>query len=144
MYDEEIYIGLPERYPVDPKYLKTKDPYPTLPLSSLQYEPFVMMYKESTIRAMTDRIFKNAGFTPMILFETSNNTTILSMIKAELACGLLPYHYVKKHPEGIKFFRLPNRPTWRVSVTYQKNSYLSSAAKDFVKMVKAYWQNGKI
>ena len=144
LYDEEIYIGMPERYPVDKKYLESGDAYPILPLTELQYEPFVMMYKESTIRFLTDKIFKEAGFTPNILFETSNNTTILSMIRAELACGLVPYHYVKRHPEGIKFYRLPNHPTWHVCVTYQKNSYLSSAAKDFIKMVKSYWLDGKI
>lgn len=140
LYKEEIYIAIPEGYPVSQEYLKTSDKYPTLPLSALQYEPFVMMYKESTIRKTVDQIFRDAGFTPTVLFETSSNITILSMIRAKLACGLLPYHYVKQKPEGIKFFRLPFRPSWKVCVTYPKNAYLSKAAKDFIKLANSYWQ----
>ncbi|MDY6305475.1 MAG: LysR family transcriptional regulator [Oribacterium sp.] len=142
LYEEEIYIALPEKYPVDEKYLKSGEEYPLMPLSYLQYEPFVLMYKESTIRALVDRIFKDAGFSPYVLFETSNNTTIMSMIRANLACGLLPYHYVKKHPEGIRFFRLPFRPKWKTSVCYNKNYYLTKAAKDFIHLANAYWQTG--
>ena len=143
MFREEIYLALPEEYPIDPKFLSGNDPYPVIPLSLVQYEPFVMMYKESTIRKLVDQIFRDAGFAPTVLFETSSNTTILSMIRARLACGLIPYHYVKKHPKGVKFYRLPFHPTWKVCVTYQKNSYLSNAAKDFIQLVDEYWNHGK-
>ncbi|MBO6310318.1 MAG: LysR family transcriptional regulator [Oribacterium sp.] len=139
LYKEEIYLGLPADYPLSKEYLHSDDKYPTVPLTAFQYEPFVMMYKESTIRKMVDQIFRDAGFTPTVLFETSSNMTILSMIKAHLACGLLPYHYVKQEPEGVRFFRLPFRPTWKVCVTYPKNAYLSKAAKDFIDLVTEYW-----
>lgn len=139
LFKEEIYLALPDDYPLSKEYLQSDDKYPTVPLTALQYEPFVMMYKESTIRKMVDQIFHDAGFTPTVLFETSSNMTILSMIKAHLACGLLPYHYVKQNPEGVRFFRLPFRPTWKVCVTYPKNAYLSKAAKDFIELVTEYW-----
>ncbi|WP_031549989.1 LysR family transcriptional regulator [Oribacterium sp. FC2011] len=140
LFKEEIYLALPADYPLSKEYLQSEEKYPTVPLTALQYEPFVMMYKESTIRKMVDQIFRDAGFTPTVLFETSSNMTILSMIKAHLACGLLPYHYVKQKPEGVRFLRLPFRPTWKVCVTYHKNAYLSKAAKDFIDLVTEYWQ----
>lgn len=139
LFREEILIALPERYPVNEKYLQTNDPYPTLPLTELRYEPFILMYKESTIRQTLDQIFRDAGFSPTILFETSSNQTILSIIRAKLACGMLPYHYVRQKPEGIRFYRLPFRPSWNVCVSYQKGAYLSKAAKDFIRLVKEYW-----
>lgn len=139
LFREEILIALPERYPVNEKYLHTEDPYPTLPLTELRYEPFILMYKESTIRQTLDQIFREAGFSPTILFETSSNQTILSIIRAKLACGMLPYHYVRQKPEGIRFYRLPFRPSWNVCVSYQKGAYLSKAAKDFIRLVKEYW-----
>ena len=143
LFNEEIYLALPAEYPVDEKYLQTGVLYPELPLSLFRYEPFVMMYKESTIRKTVDQIFHDAGYSPTVLFETSNNATILSMVSAKLACALVPYHYVKKHPEGIKFFRLTTHPTWKVCVCYQKGSYLSKAAKDFIRLVDEYWEHGK-
>ena len=125
------------------QYLTSGALYPELPLSMFRYEPFVMMYKESTIRKTVDQIFHDAGYSPTVLFETSNNTTILSMVSAKLACALVPYHYVKKHPAGIKFFSLTTHPSWKVCVCYQKGSYLSKAAKDFIRLVDQYWEHGK-
>ena len=83
-----------------------------------------MMYKESTIRKTVDQIFHDAGFSPTVLFETSNNATILSM-------------------EGVRFYSLTTHPTWKVCVSYQKNTYLSKAAKDFIHLVDDYWEHGK-
>lgn len=48
-------------------------------LALLREEPFVLTQKTSTIREIVDSIFKNAGFTPNVLFETSNNHAIISM-----------------------------------------------------------------
>lgn len=143
LFDEEIFLALPEGYPVPEQYLTSGALYPELPLSMFRYEPFVMMYKESTIRKTVDQIFHDAGYSPTVLFETSNNTTILSMVSAKLACALVPYHYVKKHPAGIKFFSLTTHPSWKVCVCYQKGSYLSKAAKDFIRLVDQYWEHGK-
>lgn len=143
MFDEEIFLALPEQYPLPDEYLQTDAQYPEVPLSLFRYEPFVMMYKESTIRKTVDQIFHDAGFSPTVLFETSNNATILSMVSAKMACALIPYHYVKKQPEGVRFYSLTTHPTWKVCVTYQKNSYLSKAAKDFIQLVDDYWEHGK-
>jgi len=143
LFDEEIFLALPEGYPVPEQYLTSGALYPELPLSMFRYEPFVMMYKESTIRKTVDQIFHDAGYSPTVLFETSNNTTILSMVSAKLACALVPYRYVKKHPAGIKFFSLTTHPSWKVCVCYQKGSYLSKAAKDFIRLVDQYWEHGK-
>ena len=67
----------------------TTGPFPIANLARFQYEPFVLMYKESTIRAITDEIFRKSGFTPNVLFETASNNTVLSMIEANLCCGVV-------------------------------------------------------
>ena len=108
-------------------------------LAKLKYEPFVLMYKESTIRRMIDDIFRRSGFVPSVLFETSNNTTILSMINASLCCGVVPWHYVKDQPEGIACFALPHHPSWDVAASYGKYAYLSTPAKTFIQLAKEYW-----
>ena len=62
--------------------------------------PSVLMYKESTIRAITDEIFRKSGFTLNVLFETASNNTVLSMIEANLCCGVVPEYYVRRLPKG--------------------------------------------
>ncbi len=145
LFKEELLIAVPEGLPIAMDYPAPKDAnpssYPTLPLSALQYEPFVLMYRESTMRKTTDKIFRDAGFQPTVLFETSSNTTVLSMIEARICCGIIPYYYAKKKPKGVSFFRLPFRPNWTVCVSYPRDAYLSESAKAFIQFAKEYWKS---
>jgi len=99
------------------------------------------MYKESTIRNLVDDIFKKAGFLPNLLFKTSHNSTIISMIQSNLCCGLIPYHYVRDRPRGVTCFSLPSRPVWDVAACRRKNTYQSIAAKNFISMAREYWNS---
>lgn len=114
--------------------------YPLANLNLFQYEPFVLMYKESTIRAITDEIFRKSGFTPNVLFETASNNTVLSMIQANLCCGVVPEHYVRNLPSGISCFAFSSHPSWDIVANYRKNGYLSEAAKYFIELVREFWK----
>ena len=80
--EEEIFLLVPSIHPAAEQLAATQTasaPFPIANLTLFQYEPFVLMYKESTIRAITDEIFRKSGFTPNVLFETASNNTVLSM-----------------------------------------------------------------
>lgn len=134
---EEIFLAMPKKHPLS--RFEDPDTFSTLDITSVQHEPFVLMYKESTIRLLVDDIFERAGFEPQVLFETSSTNTILTMIRSSLCCGLIPYYYVKDRPEGIACFSLPSHPSWDIVVSYQKGSYLTKAAKYFIKLAREYW-----
>ena len=93
------------------------------------------------MRSLANDIFRRAGFSPNILFETRNNNTIIYMVQTNLCCGLVPSYYAKGAPEGIAFFRLPFHPYWQVTASYKRNAYLSKAAKFFIQMVKEHWNH---
>ncbi len=143
LFREELFIAVPTAcaealgLPQEPE---SENEYPTLELRTLQYEPFVLMYRQSTVREMVDQTFREAGFSPSVLFETSSNATVLSMIKSKLCCGIIPAHYVSKRKEGIRFFRMSSHPSWQITVGSQKNAYLSKAAKQFIRLAVEYWQ----
>lgn len=102
--EEEIFLLVPSIHPAAEQLAATQTasaPFPIANLTLFQYEPFVLMYKESTIRAITDEIFRKSGFTPNVLFETASNNTVLSMIEANLCCGVVPEYYVRRLPKGI-------------------------------------------
>ena len=134
---EEIYLAVPGRHPLSS--LAPETGHAILDISAVRNEPFVLMYKESTIRSLVDGIFAQAGFEPTVLFETSNNGTILTMIQSNLCCGLLPAYYVQDDPDGITYFRLPSRPVWEVAASYRKGSYLTQAARYFIELTKELW-----
>lgn len=139
--EEEIFLLVPSIHPAV-EQLKAAQPQASFPIANLalfQYEPFVLMYKESTIRAITDEIFRKSGFTPNVLFETASNNTVLSMIEANLCCGVVPEYYVRRLPEGISCFAFATHPSWDIVANYRKNGYLSEAAKYFIELVRNFW-----
>lgn len=139
LFEEEIVLAIPQGHPLCPGAAPIGQPLAVMDLAQLKYEPFVLMYKESTIRRMIDDIFRRSGFVPRVLFETSSNATILSMIRARLCCGIIPWHYVKNRPDGIACFALPSHPMWEVTAGYGKYAYLSKPAKEFIRLAREYW-----
>ena len=99
----------------------------------------MLMYRESTIRPLVDDLFRNAGFTPNVLFETASNITILSMVQSRQCCGILPRHYLRHHPDDVIWLPLAADPTWSIVASYRRNSYLSRPAKAFISLAKKYW-----
>ncbi|SCP98900.1 LysR family transcriptional regulator [Anaerobium acetethylicum] len=138
---EEIYLATPSS--MDFTSCTSRIPgydFPVLPLKYLSEQSFVLMYKESTILSVINDLFRNAGFKPTTLFETSSTNTILSMIRAGLCCGLIPAHYVDKTDSNISFYSLPERPGWEIVSCYSKTAYTSQAAEDFISLASKYWK----
>lgn len=146
---EEIFLVVPSGHPVcekHPSSLRQKGSdlrFPELDIRELQYEPFVLMYQESTIRQLIDGLFTQAGFLPNVLFETASNATILTMIRSRLCCGLIPAHYLQKPDKSLACFSLTSHPTWDIVASYRKGAYLPKAARYFVELASAYWNPKK-
>lgn len=137
--EEEILLAIPKEHPLGKLASPQGEPYNTLNIALLKYEPFVLMYKESTIRCLIDQMFRQAQFTPNVLFETTNNTAITMMIKSNLCCGIVPHYYIKKDPDGMACFSLPSRPTWNIAASYRKDHYMSNAAKELIRLAAEFW-----
>ena len=137
---EEIYLAIPARHPLSQYAAPKGKPFCELDIAMVKEEPFVLMYQTSTIRLLVDAVFAAAGFEPHVLFETANTNTIVTMIRSELCCGLLPAYYVDQNQTGICYFTLPSRPRWEVTAAHKKNHYISKAAKDFISLAASQWQ----
>lgn len=151
--EEEVFLVIPSKHPLCqepvcqcvPQTRQETAPSalpPELSIAALRHEPFVLMYKESTIRQMVDQIFKEAGFHPNVLFETASNATILSMIQNSLCCGLVPAYYLRNPLPGIACFSLPSHPTWEVTASYRRGTYLTKAGRCFIRLAAEFWQQG--
>ena len=139
---EEIVLAVPSGHPLcNEAVFFGNGPYPELDLAKLRYEPFALMYKESTIRELVDALFRQAGFVPAVLFETSRTNTILSMVSARLCCGLISESYCSQSFPGVSIFSLPGHPTWNLVASYRKKGYLSKPARRFIELAANYWKN---
>lgn len=66
---EEILLAIPSLHPACGKAVPTeKSPYPELDPNLVRYEPFAMMYKESTMYEVICQAFRIYGFYPETLF----------------------------------------------------------------------------
>ena len=143
--EEELFLVLPEDFPFDCPPKQEGAAFPeAVDLNRLRYEPFVLMYRESTTRPLIDQIFKNAGFSPNTLFDTSSNQTIISMVQNRLCCGIVPWYYLQNRPKGISIYAFPEHPSLDIVVSYHKNTYLSAPAQALIQLAKTFWDQNTL
>ncbi|MBE6121297.1 MAG: LysR family transcriptional regulator [Erysipelotrichaceae bacterium] len=138
--EEEIYLCLPDSFPI-PSSIDTGEPYPIFPIEVLKYEPFVLIYRESTWRWAIDQIMNKAKFLPDVLFETASCNTILALIQAGICAGFLPEYYVKRRPESIRAFRLPDSPHLKVTACHRRDFTMNSAEQHLIRLAGEYFRN---
>lgn len=134
--DEDIVLAIPRSHPLA-KYACS--PFSVMDITRFEDEFFVLMYKESSLRPLIDHIFETAGFKPKVLFDTSNNSAIVTMIQSGMCCGIIPYYYAKDHLDSMVCFYLPDYPRWSIAACYRNGSYLTQAAQRFIGLASEYW-----
>ncbi len=137
--EEELLIAIPSGHPLSQKAAPPGKPLEILDINQLRYEPFVLMDKNSTLRAVCNTIFQKAGFTPNVLFETNNTKSITTMVESTLCCGIIPSYYVPENSDKLTCFALDYHPTWELAISYRKGGYLSLGAKEFIRLAQEYW-----
>lgn len=140
---EPILLGIPRTHPLAAHAHAPYAPYAETDLALFCNDPFILMFKGSTLRGVIDPLFETAGFSPSILFETASNRTLYTMVQKSIGCTLIPETYAK-HQEEIAYFKLPQNPIWELAIAYRKGHYLSKPAKTFIQLAKAYWNNAPL
>ncbi|QAT48904.1 LysR family transcriptional regulator [Caproiciproducens sp. NJN-50] len=134
--EEDICLAVPEN---DPLADLVNFPEEISNITPFRDRPFVLMYKESSFRPLIDGIFQKAGFSPKVLFETSQIPAIVTIIESGICCGIIPYLYLKGKEKKIRYCYLPGRPTWKICASYGSQSYLGRPAKEFIRLAADYW-----
>ncbi|MDD3369574.1 MAG: LysR family transcriptional regulator substrate-binding protein [Lachnospiraceae bacterium] len=134
--NEEIVLAVPFDNPV----IKGLGGVKQIDLHEFAKENFVIIYKESSLRPLIDSIFRDSGFIPNILFETSNNNNLVDMVSNGSACTLIPKIYAKPN-DKIRYFTLPSHPHTELVALYSKGRYLSKASRYLIELAKKYWTN---
>jgi transcriptional regulator len=137
---EQILIGIPLSNPILKNInISSTEKYPPISLNSLANENFVLMSTNTLIRDIIDLCFKDAAFTPNVLFVTSSTPTVLNMVNQQICLGFIPESYVSQN-QNIKFFSLSPKKYWTRCISYQKGGYLTKSEKYFIELCKAYYQ----
>lgn len=142
---EEFLVAVPPGHLLSQESPQNLKSLPEIDIRLLKDDPFVLMHRESTSRAISDRIFQEAGIDPRILFETSSTGSILKFVSSGLCCTIIPKYYVLKLPpaerRNLTFFSLPSHPTWDLVFASNELFYLSKPLKEFIRMSEEYWES---
>jgi len=107
----------------------------------LSGEPFLMVSKGQRIRHVADRVLSQAGFAPQIVFTSRNFETLRRLCAQGMGYTFIPRHYIGLlggEDYRTECYAIPERyeAFWELSVVTLKDTYLSRAAKAFLKSFK--------
>jgi DNA-binding transcriptional LysR family regulator len=101
--DEDMVVALPSGHPLARRA--------TVPLLALSIEPFVL-FPRSIGAGLHDSIVsacRSAGFSPRIVQETSQVTSIVNLVAAGLGVSIVPASMQQVHSDGVTY-RAIRRP----------------------------------
>lgn len=84
-----------------------------------------------------------AGFSPSIIFETTNWNTINALIAAGMGVGFVPevlYNNNNVKNKPVYYRIVANNTTRLYLVAYKKGTILSTIRKDFINMAREMFQ----
>jgi DNA-binding transcriptional LysR family regulator len=117
-------------------------------IKRFESEKFILQCPGQRLRQIANEVFIKAGIKPKILMETSNIETSLRLVMAGIGCAFIPEMYAensarkfspkKKPPAGGTFyFTIGDNPlTWTIGTAFQKDVYLTQAARAFINVTK--------
>ncbi|WP_169081671.1 LysR family transcriptional regulator [Paenibacillus sp. PL91] len=126
--EEEICLAVPPQHPL----AKREDP---IDISELQEEPFIGLKRGQGFRQITVDLCEQSGFSPRIVFESSNIETIQSLVAGGMGIAFVPQMLtrIKGSEFAPTYLPLNQKPTRTLVVASRKGRYLSKAADAFIR-----------
>lgn len=114
----------------------------TVNLAELSKESFILFNKDFTLH---DRIIfacNNVGFNPHIVSKSSQWSFIEEMVSWNLGVSLLPESICKNLQKKVVAIKVVNPSIrWELAIIWNKNDYLSYAAKEWLEFTKEQLAN---
>lgn len=133
--DEEIYLAVPKKH----ERLEELKQYKEIALSLVKNESFVMINKGTSLRKLASNLFREAGYYPRIIMETSNYQTIASIVSYGAALSVVPQNNMVD-ASGVEYLPLKGRPFRTFCAIHKKGAYMSQPVRDFLDMSTEYWR----
>lgn len=126
--EEEICLAVSPQHPL----AQRED---SIAIHELQDEPFIGLKRGQGFRQITVDLCEQAGFTPRIVFESSNMETIQSLVAGGMGIAFVPKMLtrVKNADFAPTYLTLSPKPTRTLVIASRKGRYLSKAADAFIR-----------
>ncbi len=133
-----VLLALPITHPLSQKIKKRAIGYPTIALNELKKERFILPKETQRSRPIFDKIFKSAGFEPIVFCETETFDIANSIVASGIgACFTLPQFIKEDKIDKLMLFDVEDPLLERTAVlAYKKDKRLSRIANEFLLMAK--------
>ncbi len=139
----EVVLVLPPDHPLGTLAAPPGQPHATLNLELLKDELFVLMNRDTNIRAIADKHFELAGFKPKILVECSMSTLAYKFVKNGLGPSILMENQTLP-ADGVHVFSLSPVETWYQSVAFRKGTIFSKAEQYFIDLTLKFFSEASL
>lgn len=126
--EEEICLAVPPQHPLTLR----EGP---IDIIELREEPFIGLKRGQGFRQITVDLCEQSGFTPQIVFESSNIETVQSLVAGGMGIAFVPQMLTRAKGADFTPAYLPlnPRPTRTLVIASRKGRYLSKAADAFIR-----------
>lgn len=140
--EERLILGIPSTHPLALEAAPYGKKPGTISLNRFRNETFAFMFEGSTMRQVIDPLFKGAGFSPNILFESGMNTALRRLVEKGLCCTIIPQS-MARHDDHIAWFFLDDDPRWNWYIIYVQPKFLTMADKYLIELALEYSERMK-
>jgi len=126
LLDEALALAVPAAHP-----LATR---PELRLADAAAEPFLVLRPSSSLRRLSDELCREAGFTPVVAFESEDLPTLRGFVAAGLGVALVPApdRTAARDEERIRYLGLADvRAVREIALSWPAERRLLPAAELF-------------
>ena len=105
-------------------------------LPELADEPFILLKKGQGFRHTSIQLCEDAGFSPRIVFESSNIETVQSLVAAGMGIAFVPQMVARagwsQHTPVYLTIREPYTPFRTIVIAHKRDRYMTKAADAFI------------
>ncbi|RIX53543.1 LysR family transcriptional regulator [Paenibacillus nanensis] len=125
--EEQICLAVPPQHPLASR----KD---AVAIEELKEEPFIGLKRGQGFRQITVELCEDAGFSPQIVFESSNIETVQSLVAGGMGIAFVPQMLTRAGGSEFTpvYLKLQSNPTRTLVIASRKGRYLSKAAQAFI------------
>jgi len=129
--EEEICLAVPRNH-------RLAGSSEAIDLMELKDEPFIALKRGQGFRKITVELCERAGFTPNIVFESTNIETVQALVAAKMGIAFVPNMLTHSSHSDYKpaYLRIKSNPTRTLVIASRKGRYLSKAAQAFIVTLK--------
>ena len=138
---EDILLVVPKNNPKAALAAQAADgDFPLVALTEFMQEDFLLAGEGTTLRALENQMFTEAGFSPKVVFETPSLQTLNMLSKGGYGLSFVPRFYADDATNAV-YFRTDPAATWELVAACRKDHYITKAEEFMIDLATKYYRS---